>query len=84
MEDSAMMTQTLEERLAAVESELANLKRLVTAARSDDVQRNPYWRQQVEGSMKDMPGFDELIRLGREWRQSESIDEYNARMDGDA
>ena len=79
-----MTPQTVEERLAAVELELQNLKQLATSSHSDDVHRKPDWRRHVEGSMKDLPGFDELVRLGREWRQSESIEDYNARMDGEA
>ncbi len=76
-----MTPQSVEERLTAVERELHHLKQLVTASRSDDVELKPGWRSQVEGSMKDLPGFDEMVRLGREWRQSEMIEDYNARMD---
>ncbi len=76
-----MTPQSVEERLTAVERELQHLKQLVTASRADDVQLKPGWRSQVEGSMKDLEGFEEMVRLGREWARSEMIEDDNARMD---
>lgn len=77
-----MTPSTIEERLTAIETELQTIKQLLTAPSSDMVHSKPNWRLHVEGSMKDNPLFDEMVRLGREWRQSEMIEDYNARMDG--
>ena len=63
----AMPTVTLEDRLTAVEHELEQLKQ-----RLDDVKNLPpahYW-DRVFGSFADSEGFDEAVRLGREYRES--------------
>jgi hypothetical protein len=56
---------TLEERLTVVEREIAVLKRHI-------VPRDPSqsWIQRIAGSFKDVPEFDEIVRLGREFRES--------------
>ncbi len=61
------MTQldTIEERLKVVEQELAELKK--TVAQGDS---GPSWIEQMAGTFKDDPEFDEIVRLGREFRQS--------------
>ena len=59
--------KSLEERLAAVERELAEIRGqlpLKTETKN--------WIEQISGSMKDFPEFDEVLRLGREIRQAES------------
>ncbi len=58
-------TENVEQRLAALERELAELKRGIPAAGKPD------WRKQVAGSFKDEPEFDEVLRLGREIRQAD-------------
>ncbi len=78
-----MTPQTVEERLTAIELELQNLKQLVIVSPSGHTHTKPNWRLHVEGSMENEPLFDEMVRLGREWRQSESIEEYNARHSGE-
>jgi len=58
--------ETVQERLAVLEHEIAELKlRLGTVPTATN------WRQQVVGSFKDEPDFDEVLRLGREVRQSD-------------
>ncbi len=57
--------QTIEQRLAEVEKELADLKRRLpvpTAGKS--------WVEQIAGTFKDDPDFDEIVKLGREFRKS--------------
>ena len=56
---------TLEERLTVVERDVADLKRRV---RDRDESRS--WIQRIAGSFKDVPEFDEIVRLGREFRKS--------------
>lgn len=69
-----MSAQTVEERLAAVETELQELKR----EREQIKEQNkaiPWW-EQIRGQFKDDPMYDEAMRLGREWRESEDrVDE---------
>jgi hypothetical protein len=64
-------TSTLEQRLSHVEEDVACLKSLVGELRSKE-----NWIDQITGSFKDDPEFDEVLRLGREIRQS-------GRSDGD-
>ena len=68
--------QTLEQRVAALEQEVADLKKQLRAPESD----NGDWVERMSGSMKDYPEFDEVIRLGAEWRRSQlPPDEPNAK-----
>jgi hypothetical protein len=59
-------SKSVEERLAAVELELAELKRRMPPAGS---QQN--WIEKITGSFKDDPEFDEILRLGREIRRAD-------------
>jgi hypothetical protein len=56
---------SIEERLAALEREVAEIKRAVNPSAKND------WFAKVAGSFKDDPEFDEVVRLGREIRRSE-------------
>jgi hypothetical protein len=59
------METPIEKRVEALEQKIADLTRLVVGAPKD-----PYaWRSTVGNSAND-PGFDEMVRLGREYRQS--------------
>jgi hypothetical protein len=59
-----MATETMiEKRLEAVEEAIEELKR-----RFEDRPSPPNWLDQVIGTFKDVPEFDEVIRLGREFR----------------
>jgi hypothetical protein len=58
---------SVEQRLAALEQQVAELKqRLDQLAPS---QRN--WIEEISGCMKDYPEFEEVVRLGAEWRRAQ-------------
>ena len=62
-----MSTVSLEERMTAIESELRTLKDEMRSL--SNRKPNPNWLSEVAGSMADFPDFDEVVRLGREWRR---------------
>lgn len=64
-----MEAATVEKRLATLECEIAQLKRLVAS-----VQLPESWFARVAGSFKDEPEFEEVLRLGRELRRSDKPD----------
>ena len=63
----------LEERLSRLETEVAALKQERAVAASD---KKPWW-EQISGVFKDCPEFEEAMRLGREWRESQRLDYSN-------
>ena len=62
-----MPTETLEERLAVVEKEVAEIKKQMKA---DKPQTTPYPWDKIFGSFANSEGFEEAVRLGREYRES--------------
>jgi hypothetical protein len=58
-------TPTIEERLLHVEKDVADLK-----SRIEGLGSKGNWIDQITGSFKEDPGFDEILRLGREIRQA--------------
>jgi hypothetical protein len=61
-----MATNTsLEERLAAVEAKLAQLQKQVVTPQPTN------WLQQITGSFKDEPAFEDVIAYGRAIRQGD-------------
>jgi hypothetical protein len=63
------MAGTVEERLTAVEAEVARLKaRLLQEAE----QPVPWW-EEISGVFKDDPLFEEAVRYGREWREAQRM-----------
>jgi hypothetical protein len=61
-----METDTsLEERLAAVEAAIAELQKQVVAPRPTN------WLQQITGSFKDEPAFEEVLAYGRTIREGD-------------
>ena len=64
-----MSAQTIEERLTAVETKLKQLQREKEQRQTQD-KAIPWW-EQIRGQFKDDPLYDEAMRLGREWRESE-------------
>jgi hypothetical protein len=56
----------MEERVSALESELQNLKRQLAT-----MGKPRAWLDEVAGSMDPWPEFEEVLRLGQEFRQSE-------------
>jgi hypothetical protein len=61
-----MAQATVEERLAVVEAELAQLKQRLTGKAGSTT-----WLDRVAGSMKDEPEFAEVLRLGRAIRDAD-------------
>ena len=59
------MSTSIEERVATLEKELNDLKQLIQGSR---VEKD--WRKTFGLSTND-PGFDEMIRLGRDIREQE-------------
>jgi hypothetical protein len=60
------MSTTIEQRLENVESELAALKGEMKTLKPD-----PNWISSLCGTFKDDPEFDEVLRLGKEFRDAE-------------
>lgn len=74
-ENRTEMTMTLEERVATLERELAEVKQLLTSsallpAPSPLPPAKPNWIDAITGSMADCPEWDEVVRLGREFRKN--------------
>lgn len=58
---------SLEQRVALLEGDVAELKRqriVSTVAKND-------WLDEMTGSMKEFPEFHEVLRLGAEWRKTQ-------------
>ncbi|MGF1675087.1 MAG: hypothetical protein ACFCUV_15585 [Rivularia sp. (in: cyanobacteria)] len=61
-----MATNTsLEERLAAVESAIVQLQKQVSTPQQTN------WLQQITGSFKDEPAFEEILAYGKAIRQGD-------------
>ncbi len=56
---------SVEERLAVVEAAVIELQKQVAASESTD------WLQQVTGSFKNEPAFEEVLAYGRAIRQAD-------------
>jgi len=56
---------TVEERLTALEQELQALKQQVTVQKD-----HRSWIEKIAGTFKDDPDFEEIVRLGREFRKA--------------
>jgi hypothetical protein len=65
-----MPSATLEERLAALESEVAQIKELV---RSECAGRKEPWWERRLGAFQNDPLYDEAMRRGGEYRRSQPI-----------
>lgn len=62
-------SSNVEIRLTSLERDLAELKQRM------DGRTKPSWIEKVTGSFKDDPEFDEILRLGRELRKAEELDD---------
>lgn len=65
------MSTTVEERLTALEEKVEALKQQAADKSTDKSDENIPWWQRIVGIHADSPGFEEAVRLGREWRESE-------------
>jgi hypothetical protein len=63
---NVMSQATVEERLAVVEAELAELKQRLNGRTASAT-----WLDRIAGSMKDEPEFAEVLRLGRAIRDAD-------------
>lgn len=59
-------TTSLEQRVATLETELAKVKQILATSTPS---QSPWWLK-VVGSMETDPTFDEVVKLGEEWRKS--------------
>jgi hypothetical protein len=57
--------QTTEERLSKVEKDLAELKRRLPPQKD-----GKSWVEKIAGTFENDPDFDEIVKLGREFRKS--------------
>jgi hypothetical protein len=66
-----MPTNPLEQRVAALEKDVRALKLKGQAKLFSKANPNPNWVEEVAGSMKDFPEFDEVRKIMREMREAE-------------
>lgn len=59
-------SQQLETRVATLETELVQIKQLLSGV----LQKKVPWWLKIAGSFEDDPTFDEAVLLGQEWRKS--------------
>lgn len=64
MRESLCMDTSLEQRLEAIEAAITQLKQQQTNPEST-------WLEQITGSFKDDPIFDEVLAYGREFRYAD-------------
>lgn len=58
--------ELIQERLDKLEQEFEALKQRIEKPKTMNE-----WLERVSGRFKDDPDFEEIVRLGREWRQSQ-------------
>lgn len=68
-----MAALSLEERVAALEAEMEQLKQQRELDKSDDTV--PWWKK-IVGIYQDDPEFEEMVRFGQEWRRSEDAPDH--------
>ena len=66
------MSTPIEKRIEVLEQKVADLTRLVTSEPTAKPAKD--WRRTVGMSAND-PGFDEMIRLGKEYRQAQRAED---------
>ena len=65
-----MTNKEIEKRLAVLEAEVALLKS--NKQKNDDKGEIPWWEERI-GIFADDPIYDEAMRLGREYRESQKM-----------
>ena len=65
-----MTNSEIEKRIAVLEAEVSSLKSKVE--KKDDINEIPWWKQRI-GMFADNPAYDEAMRLGREYRESQKM-----------
>ncbi|MGK7880431.1 MAG: hypothetical protein AB4060_10075 [Crocosphaera sp.] len=56
----------LEQRVSILETELSEIKQILDKSPQS---KSPWWLE-VTGSFEEDPTFDEVVKLGQEWRKS--------------
>jgi len=59
-------SQQLESRVATLETELAQMRQMLSVL----VPKKTSWWLKVAGSFENDPHFEEVVKLGQEWRKS--------------
>lgn len=67
-----MSNAELEKRIAVLEAEVADLKSKIEKKNGDKTDI-PWWKQRM-GVFADDPMYDEAMRLGREYRESQRME----------
>lgn len=62
-----MATTAIEERVTVLETELAEIKRQLNCMKPEPVIP---WYDKIAGTFANSEGFEEAMRLGREYRES--------------
>jgi hypothetical protein len=74
-----MATQTIEQRVSVLEDKLHEIEERLTTQSSNEQPLKRGWRWFV-GIYGNAPEFDEVERIGREWRSAETTNfDINAR-----
>jgi len=79
--DRGGLLDSWEMRMATVEERLEKLEKVVTllklsqSSKIDLAAKKPGWIARIEGSFKDAPDFAEILRLGREERQTDILND---------
>lgn len=66
-----MATETVEERLMTLETRLDTLQRLIEERLPQHPAKEKRGWQAIVGTFADDPLYEEAMRLGREWRESQ-------------
>lgn len=67
----ATTTAELEERIVVLETEVARLKETINTPRRP----HERWWHEIAGTYANCPEFEEAVRLGREYRESQRENE---------